>query len=86
MTVHGLQTKMAEVHRLAYGGIAYRLRGTGKDIARCIIGIWAEPDGTVVVHVNSGGNATAVVHALWRHYRTVDSIIHPDYGVLVWVE
>lgn len=85
MTVHPLQTKLAEVHRLSREAIRNRLKGTGNDLSKCLIDIWAEPDGVVVVHLNSGGNAGAVTHALWRRYK-VDSALHPEYGVLVWVE
>lgn len=84
MTVHGLQTKMAEVHRAARDAIHDRLQGTGYDMNKCLIDIWAEPDGVIVLHLNSGGNASAVTHALW-HRHNVESALHPEYGVLVWV-
>lgn len=84
MTVHGLQTKMAEIERAARDAINDRLRGTGYDMHKCLIDIWAEADGVIVLHLNSGGNASAVLHVLWNRF-TVESAIHPEYGVLVWV-
>ncbi|MEV7431821.1 hypothetical protein AB0N29_19570 [Nocardioides sp. NPDC092400] len=84
MTAQGLQTKIAQIQQEARRAINNRLAGTGHDIRKCLIDVRSEPDGTVVVHVNSGGNANAVMHALWNRH-AVDSALHPDYGVLVRV-
>jgi len=85
MAVHAHKSKLAEVHRLAAEAINNRLKGTDYVMSRCLLGIWVEPDGNVVVHLNSGGNATAVMNALWRKHQ-VNTDIHPEYGVLVWTE
>ena len=84
MATHGLSTKMAEIHTQAARAINERLKGTGYDLSRCLLDMWAEPDGVIVLHLNSSGNGIAVTHALWNRYK-VDSDIHPEYGVLVWV-
>ncbi|TIC83612.1 hypothetical protein E8D34_15935 [Nocardioides sp. GY 10113] len=75
---------MDEIRSLAREAINNRLEGTGHEMSRCLIGMWAEPDGVLVLHVNSGGNSIAVTHALWSRFK-VDSAPHPEYGVLIWV-
>lgn len=85
MTTHALDKKMAEIRNLACDAINNRLKGTGYDMARCLIDMWAESNGVIVLHLNSGGNSTVVAHALWNRY-SVKSDLHPEYGVLVWVD
>jgi hypothetical protein len=73
---------MAEVHAAASAAIRDRF-GRDPDLPARLLGIWVEPDGRVVLHLNSVETASVVTHALWLHYQ-VDSAIHPEHGVLVW--
>lgn len=84
MSVRRIKTKLAEVHDLASVAIADRLGDAGQ-VSEAILGAWIEPDSTVVLHLDTVQNASAVTHALWLRYR-INGDIHPEHGVLVWVE
>ena len=81
---------MARIHRKAeeVGGVASSaLVGTlknGHDPSKCMVGMWLEPDGRVVLHLDCVASTSAVAHALWRRFE-VHSDVHPEYGILIWV-
>lgn len=83
MTTRSIRTKLSDIHAVASRAIEDR-QGVPRDGEAHILAFWMEPDGAVVLHLDSAENASAVMHALWRCYE-VNGDLHPEYGVLVWV-
>lgn len=83
MTTRSIHTKLSDVHGQASRAIQER-PGAARDGDAHILAFWMEPDGSVVLHLDSAENAAVVMHALWRRYE-VNGDLHPEYGVLVWV-
>lgn len=74
-------TKTVEVHATACGALQAQF---GPKEERRLLGLWIEPDGRVMLHLDSTETASVVAHALWRRYRA-DGGLHPEHGVLIWV-
>lgn len=83
MTARSIRTKLSDVHGEASRAIRER-PDASRDGDAHILSFWMEPDGSVVLHIDSVENASVVMHALWRRYE-VNSDLHPECGVLVWV-
>ena len=57
---------------------AIRTRYGPEDLSTRLLGTWAEPDGAVVLHLNSVETAGVVTHALWRRHEVYVSEGTPD--------
>lgn len=83
MATRSISTKLSDVRSQAFGAIQDRLGG-GHAGRHRIIGAWMEPDGSVVLHLDSAEDAAVVMYTLWRRYE-VNGDLHPERGVLVRV-